>query len=334
MGILLDALKGGASVGAAGFMEGFKADILAERDAALANARKGERATDRAFRTSERLAGQEFTTAQNVARGEAAAASTISERKFTAGESRLERESKEKIASEKLGQTPLSTPPALLSGLDPEVSRKADAAYIAAGGGDDGVKALNEQIKVGTSKAKTESTEIIKKNVARISELAKGTKTRESSAKKARKFLRKFEAGDIESGTTRRVAGWVPGIWSTQGQFDEEFDAFAEVAAREKLKAVGEIRPTDADVEGMKKALFGKNRDEETNINLLNEFIFAQESLDDELDALRGAKKRGELSTFTGVADLNADAQTGEEGSDILAAKSRLDALRAKLRSN
>ena len=147
---------------------------------------------------------------------------------------------------------------------------------------------------------KQEKIDTTKKNVARIAELSKGVKSRASAINKASKFLRKFKTGGAQSGTTRTVASALPGVFTEQGQFDEELDSFSEVAAREKLKAVGEIRPTDADVEGMKRALFGIGRDEETNINLLQEFIDEQGALDDELDDLRASKTAGGLSTFTG----------------------------------
>lgn len=148
---------------------------------------------------------------------------------------------------------------------------------------------------------KQERTETIKKNVLRISDLSKGVRARTGSIKKARRFLRAFEKGQVTSGAGRATLSFIPGVFTKQAQFDEELDSFAEVAAREKLKAVGEIRPTDADVEGMKRALFGIGRDEQTNINLLQEFINEQEGLDDELDALRESKRTGQLSTFTGL---------------------------------
>ena len=54
------------------------------------------------------------------------------------------------------------------------------------------------------------------------------------------------------------------------------FNAFSEVAARQQLKASGETRPTDADVQGMKQAMFGIGRDEKVNVQLLEDFIADQ----------------------------------------------------------
>jgi hypothetical protein len=139
-----------------------------------------------------------------------------------------------------------------------------------------------------------------KQNSLRISELTKSEKSRSSSVNKARRFLKAFESS-AQSGASRSALSFLPGVFTTQAQFDEQFNAFSEVAARQQLKAAGETRPTDADVEGMKRAIFGVGRDEVTNINLLKEFIGDQGILDIELDELRDAKALGKLSTFTGI---------------------------------
>jgi len=157
-----------------------------------------------------------------------------------------------------------------------------------------------ETAKVAIQLPAEERKQLIAANTKRLVELSKGTKTRSAAAKKAGRFLRALQKGEAQSGATRSAAGFIPGVFSSQAQFDEEFNSFAEVAAREKLKAVGEIRPTDADVEGMKRALFGVGRDETTNINLLQEFISEQQAIDDDLDDLREAKRGGRLDTFTG----------------------------------
>ena len=70
-----------------------------------------------------------------------------------------------------------------------------------------------------------------------------------SSIKKAQSFKDALESGLRSSGVGRQASNFAPiGVWTDQGEFDELFNAFAEVAAREKLKASGEVRPTDADV--------------------------------------------------------------------------------------
>lgn len=140
----------------------------------------------------------------------------------------------------------------------------------------------------------------VKSNVKRIATLQQSDKSRASAKTKAQGFLDLLQSGERESGTTRTILGFIPGVFSDQASFDEQFNSFAEVAAREKLKATGEIRPTDADVAGMKRALFGVGRDEATNIQLLQEFIQEQENLDLELANLRASKKSGTLGEFAG----------------------------------
>ena len=108
-----------------------------------------------------------------------------------------------------------------------------------------------------------------------------------------------LESGNVHSGAGRKGLSFVPGVFTSQGQFDEEFNAFAEVAARQTLKASGETRPTDADVQGMKQAMFGIGRDETVNIQLLTDFIKDQHAQTSELDQLIDASKGGSLSNFT-----------------------------------
>jgi len=167
-----------------------------------------------------------------------------------------------------------------------ETKPKTEAATVKAKG--------EEEVKLAEQK----QTQQI--NVKRISELSQSKRARSSAILKARKFLRALKSGEAGSGASRTAAAFVPGVFTSQAEFDEQLNAFSEVAAREKLKASGEIRPTDADVEGMKRAMFGIGRDEATNIQLLGEFISDQEDIDDELQDLSDAKEAKRLGTFTG----------------------------------
>lgn len=164
---------------------------------------------------------------------------------------------------------------------------------------------------VGTAKLEPAlRMETQKANIRRMSELQSGEKTRNASVKKASQFLRALRSGNAQSGATRTAASFVPGVFTSQAQFDERFNAFAEVAARQQLKASGEIRPTDADVEGMKRAMFGVGRDEQTNIQLLEEFISAQQDQTDELDDLKESRKNKTLDQFG--ADPQPQEQEGQ----------------------
>ncbi len=152
---------------------------------------------------------------------------------------------------------------------------------------------------------------IQKSNIRRLGELSNTSSGRNSAVKKATKFKLALENGEVHSGAGRKGLSFVPGVFTSQGQFDEEFNAFAEVAARQTLKASGETRPTDADVQGMKQAMFGIGRDEDVNIQLLNDFITDQHAQTDELDQLINASKGGSLSNFT-FTPTNKAVNVGE----------------------
>lgn len=97
--------------------------------------------------------------------------------------------------------------------------------------------------------------------------------SRQSGIRKAKYFYDLLERGEMASGGMRKLLSYIPFTFTEQGRMDEEFNAFAETAARAALKASGEIRPTDADVKGMKQAMFGIGRDEKVNQRLLNSFM-------------------------------------------------------------
>jgi len=144
-----------------------------------------------------------------------------------------------------------------------------------------------------------QQTAIQRGNIKRLGTLSGTSSGRGSSIKKATKFKLALERGEATSGASRRGASFIPGVFTSQGQFDEEFNAFAEVAARQQLKASGETRPTDSDVKGMKEAMFGIGRDKDVNIQLLSDFIADQNAQNNELDQLIEASRGGILSEFT-----------------------------------
>ena len=154
-------------------------------------------------------------------------------------------------------------------------------------------------------------------NIQRLGELSKTSASRLASIKKATKFKLALDRGEVQSGAGRIGASFIPGVFTKQAQFDEEFNAFAEIAARQALKASGETRPTDPDVEGMKRAMFGIGRDEQVNITLLTDFINAQNQDTGELDQLIDASKTGNLGGFTftpsGAAQVNVDQLSDED---------------------
>ena len=156
---------------------------------------------------------------------------------------------------------------------------------------------------------------IQRSNIQRLSTLSNTSSGRESAIKKATKFKQALSSGEALSGAGRKAATYVPGVFTSQGQFDEEFNAFSEVAARQQLKASGETRPTDADVQGMKQAMFGIGRDEKVNVQLLEDFIADQIKQNEELDQLILAGHSGDLSNFTYLPGASKDS--GGDVSDL-----------------
>lgn len=170
-----------------------------------------------------------------------------------------------------------------------------------------------------------QQTEIQRQNIKRLGALSGTSTGRNAAVKKASKFKLALETGEAFSGAGRRAATFIPGVFTSQGEFDEEFNAFAEVAARQQLKASGETRPTDADVQGMKNAMFGLGRDEDVNVQLLGDFIKDQLAQTQELDQLIEASTGGNLSSFTFT---NATTQQGKPLEDMTIEE--LQALRAQ----
>ena len=159
-----------------------------------------------------------------------------------------------------------------------------------------------------------QQTAIQRQNIQRLGALSGTSTGRNSAVKKASKFKLALETGEAFSGAGRSAARFIPGVFTSQGEFDEEFNAFAEVAARQQLKASGETRPTDADVKGMKEAMFGLGRDEDVNVQLLGDFIRDQLAQTQELDQLIEASSGGNLSSFTFT---NATTQQGKPLEDM-----------------
>lgn len=122
--------------------------------------------------------------------------------------SALERAQTGKLRAEtaQIGK-PLVTPPALLADLPPSVASQADAAFVAAGGGDKGVKALGKVIdSAGEQQRRLSSPKILKQNFPKASEAelqqlqatmdaAKTTESGLTSAQKVRTEQIRLEKG-------------------------------------------------------------------------------------------------------------------------------------------
>jgi hypothetical protein len=163
----------------------------------------------------------------------------------------------------------------------------------------------------------------IKTNEKRLSELSNTAQYRQQGLATAKKFLTAFEKG-ASSGAGRSLLQKVPGVWTDQGQFDEELDAFSETAARAKLKELGEIRPTDADVAGMKKAMFGVGRDEATNMQLLNDYISGQEANTQEYKKMLKAKTAGTWKDYAAEPEYVEPAGDVDKVAEVVEVKRKM----------
>ena len=123
------------------------------------------------------------------------------------------------------------------------------------------------------SAAKQQGASSVLSEWKRIDDLKGSLGGRQSGLRKAQYFYDLLKDGKMASGGMRTVLSYIPFTFTEQGRMDEEFNAFAETAARQALKDAGEVRPTDADVVGMKRAMFGIGRDEQVNMRLLQNFI-------------------------------------------------------------
>ena len=150
-------------------------------------------------------------------------------------------------------------------------------------------------------KNETEFQKKREKNIAdRYAELESQVPEKEASIKEAEFLLDKIEKDELDTGFFQETLGKAGSIIQTQeSSYKERLDALAEQAARAKLKSMGETRPTDADVQGMKDSLFNVNQTEKTNITKLRQFIDQQKA---GLDEYQQMKKS--LQTKKGLEDF------------------------------
>jgi len=199
----------------------------------------------------------------------------------------------------------------LVTSTGETITEKRTAEVGAAGEKTAATETAKVDVKVGTAEivggaeqkiASLKETGVLE---ARDENLLKKTSgARNRNIEKAMKFREALQTGLRGSGVGRQAALFAPiGVWTDQGSFDEIFNSFAEVAARERLKASGETRPTDADVQGMKNAMFGVGRSEQANIQLLNDFIEEQQALENKLNS---SGQAGDGKSITTQAQFDA----------------------------
>lgn len=171
---------------------------------------------------------------------------------------------------------------------------------------DQGQKGLDLKEKLAKLAAKTKTQTSKKKNsklederekaiAKRFTTLEEQVPNKISSIDEAKFLMGELEKGNISTGPGSKLAGNIGGFFDTEeSSLKERLDSLAEKAARAQLKANGETRPTDADVEGMKKAMFNLGNTESTNMEKLQDFIRQQESGLDEYQQMKTKLDNGE----------------------------------------
>lgn len=149
--------------------------------------------------------------------------------------------------------------------------------------------------KANEGKKKTKLEETREKNIGnRFDELQGQIPTVMANIEEAKKMKKFVADGELSTGLGEKLFGKAGNIVGTEeSSLKERLDSLAEKAARSQLKANGEVRPTDADVEGMKKAMFNLGDDEATNIKKLGDFIKQQESVINEYGQMKETLESG-----------------------------------------
>ena len=129
----------------------------------------------------------------------------------------------------------------------------------------------------------------------RFADLEEAVPNTLSSIEEANFIKNEIEEGRLNTGPGSKLAGSFGSFFGTEeSSLKERLDSLAEKAARAQLKANGETRPTDADVEGMKRAMFNLGNTEDTNLEKLTDFIKQQQATISEYNQMKELIDRGE----------------------------------------
>lgn len=147
----------------------------------------------------------------------------------------------------------------------------------------------------------------------RYSELESQLPEKKSNIKEAKELIDLIEKDELDTGFGSETAGVLGSVFNTkESGYKQRLDSLAERAARAQLKAMGEIRPTDADVEGMKRSLFNLGNKEEVNVRKLKDFIKQQEAGIEEYAQMKKQLKSGKLEDFILNQDKKEDSGLSE----------------------
>jgi len=158
-----------------------------------------------------------------------------------------------------------------------------------------------EEIKASSKakeekKKKTKLEETREKNIGnRFDELQGQIPNRMANIEEAKALSKLIEEDKLDTGPGSKMAGEVGAFFDTEeSTYKQRLDSLAEKAARSQLKANGEVRPTDADVEGMKKAMFNLGNTESANVKKLQDFIKQQEAGLNEYNQMKEVLESGQ----------------------------------------
>jgi hypothetical protein len=177
----------------------------------------------------------------------------------------------------------------------------------------------SSKAKEGKKKTKLEETR--EKNIGnRFDELQGQIPNRMANIEEAKALSELIKNDELDTGPGSKMAGEVGAFFDTEeSTYKQRLDSLAEKAARSQLKANGEVRPTDADVEGMKKAMFNLGNTEAANVKKLKDFVKQQESGLNEYEQMKE-----QLATGEGLEDFrleptfkNEPKSTGKYGDTV-----------------
>jgi len=175
--------------------------------------------------------------------------------------------------------------------------------------------------KANEGKKKTKLEETREKNIGnRFDELQGQIPNRMANIEEAKALSKLIENDELDTGPGSKMAGEVGAFFDTEeSTYKQRLDSLAEKAARSQLKANGEVRPTDADVEGMKKAMFNLGNTEDANIKKLQDFIKQQEAGLNEYNQMKEVLESGKgLEDFVPKPTFkNEPESTGKYGDTV-----------------
>ena len=152
-------------------------------------------------------------------------------------------------------------------------------------------KKSSAEDKVAKSNFQAEREKLTAKRYEEIKNQIPSVKSQIKEAQELVSKLKKDDFTGVGAKTWSNVEalGWNKG----RAALKQKLDSLSEKSARAALKAAGDTRPTDADVEGAKKATFNLSDQPTENINRLNDFIKQQESILNEYKQMDQTLKSG-----------------------------------------